>query len=149
MNYIYLISSDFGQMHKVSSTPVLIMVSKIILCGELSRLQFILINPESDLEFTIVKGYEGPVGFSSFYLLVVSETLCHLLLLLHPTVTFAWKSLDKTDVFRAQHLVVTSTVSGEINNHDVQLQPLISPSDTIFYKLYCSNQFMSLVPHRL
>ena len=47
--------------------------------------------------------------------------------------TSASKSLDKTEVFRMQYLVVTSTVSGEINNHDAQLQCLISPSDTIFF----------------
>ena len=44
-----------------------------------------------------------------------SETLCHLLLLLHPTVTSALRSLDRIKMFRVQYAVVTSTVSGEIN----------------------------------
>jgi len=94
-------------------------------CGELS--QFILIYPES--EFGIHDCQR--VWRACWFLKVLSNTssirtLCHLLLLLHPTVTSASRSLDKIKVFRVQYAVVTSTVSGEINMFQFQrLSPLI------------------------
>jgi len=53
--YIYLICSDFGQIHKVSSTPSYHSIETIV-CGA-SELCWHIQN--RNLEFTIVKGYEG------------------------------------------------------------------------------------------